>query len=101
MRAVCETVSILCNDENYVPSHLLNSNARLINMKNGLLDIKTMELLPHDPKVYSTIQLPIEYDPNAAVTPIFDSYLDTLCGRKNASCSNIWGLVCQMFLAIR
>ena len=106
MHTVYETVSILCNDENYVPSNLLNSDARFVNVKNGLLDIKSMKLLPHSPDVYSTIQIPIDYDPSDSVnpahsahsahsaassaassamssntssnTPVFDRYLDTL-----------------------
>ena len=51
-------------------------------MQNGLLDIETMELLPHDPKVYSTIQLPLLYEPKNTRTEVFDAYLDSLTDGK-------------------
>jgi putative DNA primase/helicase len=36
----------------------------IINVKNGLLNWKTGELLPHTPKRLSIIQIPVKYDPN-------------------------------------
>ena len=78
MNAVYEAVALLFNVEQYVPSQLLNSDTRFINLQNGLLDITSMKLLPHDPKVYSTVQLPLVYDPDNTATPVFDCYLDTL-----------------------
>lgn len=56
----------------------LNSNENLINFQNGLLDINTMELKPHTPDEYFTIQLPLEYDPEAVESPVFDKYLEDL-----------------------
>jgi len=37
----------------------------LINVKNGMLDIRTMELIPHDPKYGSRTQLPVNYNASA------------------------------------
>ena len=37
----------------------------IANVKNGLLNIYTKELLPHTPDFVSLIQYPVEYDPNA------------------------------------
>ena len=42
-----------------------NTTKNLINCKNGMLDIKTWKLLPHNPEYYSTIQMPVNYDPDA------------------------------------
>ena len=36
-----------------------------LNVKNGLLDLETGELHPHTPDHRSSIQLPVEYDPEA------------------------------------
>ena len=36
-----------------------------LNLRNGLLDLRTMTLRPHDPDHYSTIQLPVAYDLDA------------------------------------
>lgn len=42
-----------------------NVNPELLNFTNGMLDIKTMELMPHDKEAYMVTQLPFEYDPSA------------------------------------
>jgi len=38
---------------------------RYINCQNGMLDIDTMELMPHDPKYGSRVKLPVNYTPGA------------------------------------
>lgn len=43
----------------------MNSYKNLINLKNGMFNIDSFELLPHNPKYFSTIQIPIEYQPEA------------------------------------
>jgi len=40
-------------------------NIMIINVKNGMLDLGAKELLPHDPKYGSRVQLPVHYDPEA------------------------------------
>jgi P4 family phage/plasmid primase-like protien len=47
----------------------------IINVKNGLLDLKTAKLHPHSPDVITTVQLPIEYDPTAKCLRI-DEFLE-------------------------
>lgn len=46
-----------------------------INFRNGLLDWTTGELHPHDPEVRSTIQFPVDWDPDATC-PRFEKFLD-------------------------
>lgn len=56
-----------------------NADENLINFKNGLLDISTGELKPHDPAVLSTVQLPLDYDPSAGTeTPCFNNMIGHL-----------------------
>lgn len=55
----------------------LNSCKELLNLKNGMLDIYTMEIEPHDSKYYSTIQIPIEYRKNAQC-PSFKEFLNDI-----------------------
>lgn len=43
----------------------------IANVKNGLLNIYTKELMPHTPDFVSLIQYPVEYDPNATA-PVWD-----------------------------
>lgn len=46
----------------------------LLNLKNGMLNWKTMELLPHDPNHYSTYQLNLSWNPDA-VCPTVDDWV--------------------------
>lgn len=46
----------------------LNYNEDIINFENGVLNIKTNELLPHDPKHISTIQIPCNFIPNLSLS---------------------------------
>lgn len=66
----------LTTDLKFVSHSQLNSIEHLINFKNGLLNLRNMELLPHDPNVYSTIQLDCNYNPQANDCPHFDKYLN-------------------------
>lgn len=43
----------------------INFEKNEINLKNGIFNLETFELLPHSPMHLSTIQLPIKYNPNA------------------------------------
>ena len=37
----------------------------LMNCRNGMVDLRTGELIEHDPKYRSSVQFPVDYDPNA------------------------------------
>lgn len=80
MRDVNEVFQQLITDLNFVISDDVNTEENLINFANGLLDIDTMEMLPHSPNVLSTIQLPCNWAGRAAATPVFDDFLKTLTG---------------------
>lgn len=43
----------------------MDSNRRFLNLENGMLDLKTYKLLDHDRKYFSTVRIPISYDPKA------------------------------------
>ena len=55
-----------------------NKHPELINVANGMLNWRTGELLPHDPKYLSTIQIPASFDPSAMCPEIDDFLLTTL-----------------------
>ncbi len=46
----------------------------VINLRNGLLDLRTGKLLPHTPDIITTVQLPLNYDLNAECLKI-DEFL--------------------------
>ena len=60
--------------ECYVRTEDINKDKNLINIKNGMYNLKTMEVLPHDPKYLSTKQLPVEYDNSSKC----DLWIETL-----------------------
>lgn len=78
MKLIEETYKQLITDLNHIPQTALNTDENLINFQNGLLDIRTLKLQPHDPTVYSSIQIPCDWTGEPTPTPFFDSYLDNL-----------------------
>jgi putative DNA primase/helicase len=52
----------------------LKSPEGYINVENGLINLETLSLEPHNMKVFSTIQLPITFDPKARC-PEFKAFL--------------------------
>lgn len=41
------------------------NNKKFVNVKNGLLDLDTLKIIPHTPEYISTAQIDVSYDPNA------------------------------------
>jgi len=60
----------------YTDPDELNKNTDVINLKNGLLEWRAGKLHLHDPDCLSTIQIPVEYDPEARC-PVVDHFLVT------------------------
>ncbi len=56
----------------YVPEDRWEPDPYMINVKNGMLDIRTMVLKPHSPDYYSRVQLPVSYNPQAWVGGWYD-----------------------------
>jgi P4 family phage/plasmid primase-like protien len=61
---IADAMKLLEADVYKTPKQLF-AHSELVNLLNGMLDIKEMKLLKHDPKYLSRSQVPIEYDPNA------------------------------------
>jgi putative DNA primase/helicase len=53
----------------------LDAQPYLLNVANGVLDLRDGRLLPHDPGLLLTKLAPVEYHPNATA-PLFDAYLE-------------------------
>lgn len=74
---------LLASGRNMVPFERLDKDERYINFRNGLLDLQTMELRPHSPKVLTTIQLNCSYDGSKTFAPTFRKYIDDLCRKDD------------------
>lgn len=66
----------------FVDSTELNQNENIINFRNGLLYLDSMELKPHSSSIYTTIQISCNYNPNNTNCPIFNNYIDTLTSKN-------------------
>ncbi len=80
MSVVSETLKLISTDLNYISQDMLNYDESVINFQNGLLRVTadSIELMPHSPEVYSTIQIPCEWKGSEMPTPVFDNYMKTL-----------------------
>jgi P4 family phage/plasmid primase-like protien len=55
----------------------MDSKRRFLNLNNGMLDLQTFNILEHHKKYYSTIRIPINFDPEAEC-PEFLNFLDQI-----------------------
>ncbi len=78
MRDIEEVFKNIMTDHRFLEYSDLDADENIINFENGLLYLDTMELKPHTPNVYSTIQIPCKWDSNATYCPYFTSYMNTL-----------------------
>ena len=58
----------LLEDQAYKSQDDMRMDQMWINVRNGMLNIETMEMRPHAPEFYSRVQMPVEYDPEASYT---------------------------------
>ncbi len=61
---------LLAEAGRYVPKYL---SEPYLNVRNGLLDLRTGELVPHTPDVWSVNQIPVVWDPEARC-PFYDTW---------------------------
>lgn len=71
---VSEAMNYVINISDTVAPDEANSTGKYLNLRNGLLNLETLELTPHTPKLRTIVQLPVEYDPEATC-PAFDEFL--------------------------
>jgi hypothetical protein len=69
-------------DSTYVERSRFDSNPDILNLENGLLNIRTLELTEHSPDKYSLSQLPIKYNPKARC-PKFARFLNDVLRPKD------------------
>lgn len=74
-KSEAEVVKALLRESDTVDE--MNTMRNFINLKNGMLSLDSFELFPHHPSYLSTVQLPIDYDPEA-VAPTFMQFLNEI-----------------------
>lgn len=59
-------------DSTYASRDDFDSDKNILNCKNGLLNVFTLEFTPHTPAFLSMIQIPVSYNPHAVCLKISD-----------------------------
>lgn len=54
--------------------NLIVNNHNLLAVGNGILNLKTKELIPFSPKIFVTSKIDTNYNKNATIEPIFDGW---------------------------
>lgn len=62
----------------YCDRNIFNREKWVINLENGLLDVRTKVLKPHTPKFLSTIRIPVTYDSQADCPRITQFFREVL-----------------------
>ncbi|MDE6833810.1 MAG: toprim domain-containing protein [Ruminococcus sp.] len=76
MKDVNEIAKNVCADiHRYRDEKELNADENIINFRNGILHLDTMELTPHTPEIFTSIQIPCDFTGEQA-TPIFDKFFN-------------------------
>lgn len=76
MKDVNEISKNICADiHRYRDEREMNANEGIINFRNGILHLDTMELMPHTPDILSSIQIPCDFKGEQA-TPVFDKFMN-------------------------
>lgn len=55
----------------------MDANRRFLNLNNGMLDLETSCLVPHEKEYYSTVRIPVDYDIQADC-PRFKQFLEEI-----------------------
>jgi len=87
---VSETVGHI-RDTTFIDRSKVNSESSKIPLENGVLDLNTLEVIPHDSDYFFTFKLPIEYHPEKKC----DFFLDWLKERleiTDDNDKNLWKL---------
>lgn len=81
-RAINEVYTLITYEKDFmVNESSINSDENIINFRNGILHLDTMELTAHSPSVLSTIQIPCEWH-GEQPTPLFDAFMATFTGNN-------------------
>ena len=73
----------------YVEREAFDKDKRIINLKNGLYDTRTGELMPHTPDYLSTVRIPVAYDPDARC-PAVDQFLSDVLDADDIETAIEW-----------
>lgn len=86
VRTLNEAYNLFIIDTECCPDTMLDRDETIINFRNGILHVTPdkLQLLPHSPEHFSTVQYAFDWTEEAAPTPMFDAFLHTLTNGDQA-----------------
>ena len=81
-RSFTAKTNMIREAEHYAPilPQQLDRDRSVLGVKNGIIDLRTGSLLPHDREKYLTKQVPVAYDPNAPEPALWLQFLSDIFG---------------------
>ena len=89
-----ETIYYIQN-ETMISRSSINTDIYLINLKNGLYDVRQGKFMPHSPAVLSTVQIPVNYNQDATC-PAIDSFLSEVVSEEDKQTLVEWMGYCMI-----
>lgn len=75
----------------YMTRQVFNREKWVVNVQNGLLDLRTRELRPHNPDFLSTVHIPVTYDSQADCPRIKQFFREVLPGDDIPTIEELFG----------
>lgn len=72
-------------DKNYINRNKFNAPKHLINLKNGIYNLRTKKLISHNPKYKFINEIPVKYDENAEC-PKIKKFISEVVEEKHVAC---------------
>ncbi|MFW5852498.1 MAG: phage/plasmid primase, P4 family [Nanoarchaeota archaeon] len=82
-RSYINEVKFYVENETMIERSSLNNDRNIINLKNGLYDLKKDMFIPHTHEIISTVQIPVEYKPDAKC-PNIDKFISEVVSEEDA-----------------
>ncbi len=76
-----ETLSFI-KVETLINRNSVDKDLNIINLKNGLYDLKEDKFKPHTPSLLSTVQIPVDYD-ESAKCPMINKFLSEIVSQEH------------------
>jgi len=73
-----EILDLILHENEAIPLSEFNKYDKILNLKNGVYDIRQRKVLPHSPHYFSTNQQPVIYNPEAKCPAILEFLHDIL-----------------------
>lgn len=89
---------IIASNDHVTKIEEIDKDERYINFKNGLYDIESRKLVPHNPEILTSFQCDFNYDANNNHMPVFKAFINDLCRKHDGSVDESMKMIIQEYL---